>query len=242
MGSAVLGLIHIDTATLGVPDSIWPSARVRFSVRTHGLDCPWVRGLVCSARRGAMAKVTEACDLTRKLAHDDRAKDGPGLRFREPAARSRQFAAEAGLTAYALMAAAAAAVGTSPARSRNPVAAGRRLCHRRPRGGESRGRRLRVRRSGWESRDLSLPPHHSVCRWPGVRPHATDRQDPGGGLEELGGPKTCEARASRHGLKKHRQAVHGQHEKNFGTGCQSTIPAIQQWTIRFLLFTTIIVA
>ena len=149
MGSAVLGLIHIDTATLGVPDSIWPSARVRFSVRTHGLDCPWVRGLVCSARRGAMAKVTEACDLTRKLAHDDRAKDGPGLRFREPAARSRQFAAEAGLIAYALMAAAAAAVGTSPARSRNPVAAGRRLCHRRPRGGESRGRRLRVRRSGW---------------------------------------------------------------------------------------------
>ena len=79
MGSAVLGLIHIDTATLGVPDSIWPSARVRFSVRTHGLDCPWVRGLVCSARRGAMAKVTEACDLTRKLAHDDRAKDGPGF-------------------------------------------------------------------------------------------------------------------------------------------------------------------
>jgi hypothetical protein len=61
-----------------------------------------------------MAKVAEACDLTRKLAHDDRAKDGPGLRFREPAARSRQFAAEVGLTAYALMA--AAAVATSPAR------------------------------------------------------------------------------------------------------------------------------
>jgi len=71
-----------------------------------------VRGLVCSARRGAMAKVTEACDLTRKLAHDDRATDGPGLRFREPDARSRQFAAEAGLTAEALMAAAAGAVAT----------------------------------------------------------------------------------------------------------------------------------
>ena len=56
-----------------------------------------------------MAKVAEACDLTRKPAHDDRAKDGPGLRFREPAARSRQFAAEAGLTSYAVMATAAAA-------------------------------------------------------------------------------------------------------------------------------------
>jgi hypothetical protein len=55
----------------------------------------------------------KACDLTRKLAHDERTKDGPGLRFREPAARSRQFAAEAGLTAYALTAAAAAAAAVA---------------------------------------------------------------------------------------------------------------------------------
>jgi hypothetical protein len=75
MGSAVPGLIHIDKAARGARDSICPSAWVRFSVWTHGLDCLWVRGLVCSARRGAMAKVAEACDLTRKLAHDDRAKD-----------------------------------------------------------------------------------------------------------------------------------------------------------------------
>jgi hypothetical protein len=49
MGSAVPGLIHIDKATRGARDSICPSAWVRFSVWTHGLDCSWVRGFVGSS-------------------------------------------------------------------------------------------------------------------------------------------------------------------------------------------------
>ena len=56
-------------------------------------------------------KVTQARDLTSKLANDDRDEDREGVYgFESRAARARQFAAEAGLTAYTLMAAAEGAV------------------------------------------------------------------------------------------------------------------------------------
>jgi hypothetical protein len=56
-------------------------------------------------------KVTQARDLTSKLANDDRDEDREGVYgFENRAARARQFAAEAGLTAYALLAAAEGAV------------------------------------------------------------------------------------------------------------------------------------
>ena len=156
MGSAVPGLIHIDKATRGARDSICPSDWVRFSVWTHGLDCLWVRGLVCSAVGVLCRRLRRPATSLASSPTTTAPKDGPGLRFREPAARSRQFAAEAGLTAYALMA--AAAVAASPARSRNPVSRRRLPCHCQPRGGGSRGRRLRVRRSGWGSRDPPCRP------------------------------------------------------------------------------------
>jgi len=74
----------------------------------------WVRAFVCSARRAAQfygGKVTQARDLTSKLANDDRDEDREGVYgFESRAARARQFAAEAGLTAYALMAAAEGAI------------------------------------------------------------------------------------------------------------------------------------
>lgn len=57
------------------------------------------------------SKVTQARDLTSKLANDDRDEDREGVYgFESRAARARQFAAEAGLTAFALMAAAEGAV------------------------------------------------------------------------------------------------------------------------------------
>ena len=53
------------------------------------------------------SKVTGARDMTSKLANEDRDEDRDGVYgFESKAARARQFAAEAGLTAYALMAAA----------------------------------------------------------------------------------------------------------------------------------------
>ena len=56
-------------------------------------------------------KVTQARDLTSKLANDDRDEDREGVYgFESRAARARQSAAEAGLTAYAFMAAAEGAV------------------------------------------------------------------------------------------------------------------------------------
>ena len=89
-------------------------AWVRFSVRPRDLIRSWVRALVGSACRAAQfygGKVTQARDLTSKLANDDRDEDREGVYgFDSRAARARQFAAEAGLTAYALMAAAEGAV------------------------------------------------------------------------------------------------------------------------------------
>jgi hypothetical protein len=57
------------------------------------------------------AKTTQARDLTSKLANNDRDEDRDGVHGSESkAARARRFAAEAGLTAYALKAAAEGAV------------------------------------------------------------------------------------------------------------------------------------
>ena len=57
------------------------------------------------------SRLLQARQLTSKLANDDRDEDREGVYgFDSRAARFRQFAAEAGLTAYALMAAAEAAV------------------------------------------------------------------------------------------------------------------------------------
>ena len=57
------------------------------------------------------AKATEARDLTSKLANEDRDEDRDGVYgFDTKAARARAFAAQAGLTAYALLAAAEGAV------------------------------------------------------------------------------------------------------------------------------------
>jgi hypothetical protein len=69
---------------------------------------------VGSAHRAATfypERMSHARDLTSKLANDDRDEDREGVYgFESRAARFRQFAAEAGLTAYALMAAAEPAV------------------------------------------------------------------------------------------------------------------------------------
>jgi hypothetical protein len=57
------------------------------------------------------SKVTQARDLTSKLANEDRDEDRDGVYgFETKAARARQFAAQAGITAYALLAAAEGAV------------------------------------------------------------------------------------------------------------------------------------
>ena len=73
-----------------------------------------VGSFVSSAHGAAQfygVKVTQARDLTSKLANDDRDEDREGVYgFESRAARARQFAAEAGLTAFALMAAAEGAV------------------------------------------------------------------------------------------------------------------------------------
>jgi len=137
---------------------------VRFSVGPRGLIRSWVRALVCSACRAAQfygGKVTQARDLTSKLDDDDRDEDREGVYgFESRVARARQFAAEAVLTAYTLM-----ACGRGRGRrlqrhhrremeilwsrrspSPPPSAARRR----------SRDRRLRARRSGRGSQDPRL--------------------------------------------------------------------------------------
>ena len=73
-----------------------------------------VGAFVGSAHGGATfygSKVTQARDLTAKLANEDRDEDRDGVYgFDTKAARARAFAAQAGLTAYALLAAAEGAV------------------------------------------------------------------------------------------------------------------------------------
>ena len=72
-------------------------------------------GAFVSSAHGAagfyQSKVTQARDLTSKLANEDRDEDREGVYgFETKAARARQFAAQAGLTAHALLAAAEGAV------------------------------------------------------------------------------------------------------------------------------------
>ncbi len=73
-----------------------------------------VAAFVTSAHGAATfysAKVTTARDLTMKLANEDRDEDRDGvLGFDTRAARARDFAAQAGLTAFSLLAAATGAV------------------------------------------------------------------------------------------------------------------------------------
>ena len=73
-----------------------------------------VGALVSSAHGAATfysAKVTIARDQTSKLANEDRDEDRDGVYgFETKAARAREFAAQAGLTAFALLAAATGAV------------------------------------------------------------------------------------------------------------------------------------
>ena len=73
-----------------------------------------VGALVSSAHGAATfysAKITVARELTTKLANEDRDEDRDGvLGFETKAARAREFAAQAGLAAYALFAAATGAV------------------------------------------------------------------------------------------------------------------------------------
>ena len=72
-------------------------------------------GAFVSSAHGAgtfySSKVTAARELTMKLANEDRDEDRDGvLGFDTRAARAREFAAQAGLTAFALLAAATGAV------------------------------------------------------------------------------------------------------------------------------------
>ena len=72
-------------------------------------------GAFVSSAHGAgqfySSKVTAARELTMKLANEDRDEDRDGvLGFDTRAARAREFAAQAGLTAYALLAAATGAI------------------------------------------------------------------------------------------------------------------------------------
>lgn len=74
-----------------------------------------VVGAFVSSAHGAATfyttRITEARDLTSKLANEDRDEDrDPVYGFESKAARAREFAAKAGLTAYALFAAATGAV------------------------------------------------------------------------------------------------------------------------------------
>ena len=73
-----------------------------------------VSAFVSSAHGAAgfyQSKVTQARDLTSKLANEERDEDRDGVYgFETKAARARQFAAQAGLTACALLAAAEGAV------------------------------------------------------------------------------------------------------------------------------------
>jgi len=65
----------------------------------------------CGAGQFYGQKITQARDLTARLANDDRDEDRGGpYGFEDRAARARLFAAETGLQAYALLAAAEGAV------------------------------------------------------------------------------------------------------------------------------------
>ena len=111
MGSAVPGLIS-GQGNARRAGQYWPfclSAVQRPAARPDPSASSWVRALVCSARRAAQCyggQGTQARDLTSKLANDDRVEDREGVYgFESLSPAPAQFAAEAGLTAYALMSA-----------------------------------------------------------------------------------------------------------------------------------------
>jgi hypothetical protein len=78
--------------------------------------------------------------------------------------------------------------------------------------------------------DRALPPHSSLPNGP-----ACDRRPPV--VKTRGGLKKTGRRPLRRKPvgtdKKRPRTAHGQHEKIFGTGCDSAIPAIQPWTNGF---------
>jgi hypothetical protein len=104
-----------------------------------------VGSFVSSAHGAAQfygGKVTQARDLTSKLANDDRDEDREGVcGFESLSPAPARFAAEADLTAYALMACGRGRGRCLQRHHRRQVeavrAAGRRPSHRRPPGGEA---------------------------------------------------------------------------------------------------------
>jgi hypothetical protein len=167
-----------------------PPAWVRFSVRPRGLIRSWVRGFVrsSSARRAAQCnggKVTQARDLTSKLANDDRDEDREGVYgFESLSPAPAEFAAEAVLTAYTLM---ACGRGRGRCLQRHhpmePPVAGPATVGRQAAEAEIAGFG-RGGPGGVAGPRLAAP--QFPTRWPGVRPHATGRQDSGAVLRKLG--------------------------------------------------------
>jgi len=128
-----------------------------------------VRGFVRSSVRpvgppsSTVARSRRARDLTSKLANDDRDGDREGVYgFESLSPAPAQFAADAVLTAYTLMACGRGR-GRALHRPRNgnpvePLVTGPPLSASR----RSGDRRLWVRRSGRGSQDRALPPHSSL--------------------------------------------------------------------------------
>jgi hypothetical protein len=155
-----------------------PDARPGLSVGS------WAR---LFGRRGAMAKVTEACDLTRKLAHDDRAQGRPGFTvsracrpFPPVRRRSGPHRLRADGRGRGRRITGAKSKPCEPPSPALPLSAARRRKPGSPPSGETV--RVGVARP-------ALPAHRSACRWPGVWPHATDRQDPGAVLRNWEGQR-----------------------------------------------------
>ena len=188
----------------GVRDSTWPfclGAVQRPAVQPDPSAGSWVRALVSSAR-----------PVLRRQGHAGprshlQARRRPrqvrlgvyGLEDLSPA--SAQFAAEAGLTAFALMAAAAGVVDTysdiTGEKWKPYGAAGLPARHCRPADEAEIAAFGRGGPGGVAGPRLAAP--QFPPRWPGVRPHATGRQDSGAVLRNW--ETATEARASRHRQK-----------------------------------------
>jgi hypothetical protein len=113
-----LEAIDFDAIREATEEQVGLSARAlqpAVSDRAMPIHLQRVVGAFVSSAHGAAtfygAKVSVARDLTSKLANEDRDEDRGGVYgFEDKAARARQFAAEAGLAAFALYAAATGAV------------------------------------------------------------------------------------------------------------------------------------
>jgi hypothetical protein len=196
-----------------VRDSTWPfclGAVQRPAARPDPPTGSWIRAFVCSARRAAQfygSKVTQARDLTSKLDDDDRAKYGPGFKvLRAAPSAPAQFAAEAVLTAYTLMAAAAGVVDAYThitgekwkpygAAGRRPATVGQPAKPRSPPSGEA------VRA---ESQDRAWLPHSSLPDGP-----ACGRTPP-----VVKTRPTKKARGARSPCEKFRDWVRSRHPDN----------------------------